>query len=481
MKTKSLYLKKNQQPFSVVLLMLYVLLIIGLLGSCAATYDTFAYDDIYSVKESAYPPYESVADETSYSTFKNRKWNSVDENIVAQSSTEYPQDKSQEEVQYREERRCEDILRWYDGCGCTYSQWQRTSRYSSYNRVSWTIAVGTPFWGVGYPHAHYAPYWSWQPSLYWGYGYNGLYSGYTLPMYAHFGHVIIVNHYYPIYYRPYGYGYGYYGYGYNGYYGHGYNGLYSGYAKNSVNHQIEQKVYKGHRGINSTGNANPNGRKYSPNALKSTVNSVNNTNAIYRNLDQQLNNSVTLGEANKQVSVRELSAKETVANMRTLERTTTVKSVDAIRYDSNSDRPVISREYVNTSTIEKSVNRNNSAVDRPATLPQRTITPSGSSETNYRKNYPQRSDRPTTVSPSKGTIQGSSSRDSYNRSSTPIKQSSSTPMRTSSPAPRQQSTATPSRSTNTPQRSANPSSSSSYRSSSSPSGTSTRSNSGRSR
>jgi len=506
MKTQNSLIQKTQRH-TIFVFIVFALIVVSLLTSCASTYDTFSYDDVYSVKNNDYPPYESVADETSYGAFKNRKWSNANEIQEQPQYTEETDGRTQKYSHVQENKNCEDQMRWYDGCGCSYSEWQRNSRYSSYNRTNLTIVVGSSFWGIGYnyPYSYYSQYWSWRPSIYWGYGYHGLYSGYIMPMY---NHMIVINNYWAGYYNPYVYSpYGYYGYG-HGYYGHGYGygyGYGHGYLKNSGTQYSQKNVYSGHREINSTGNANPNGRKYQPNTLKTTVTTSNGKVEAANNIDRNVH-SRTVSKANslenKQLATRELSAKETVVNVRPIERssnTNAVKTVDTKqigRVVNNTERETlkgtetgqrnISNGRVDSPVNARSVDRSSVTVSQPTTSPQRSIINNRSSETEYRKVYPQRSISSGTNSNSQGISREKPSQGSYNNrstvpSSTRVKsrEVSPTPSRSTSPAPRQQSSATPQRSTTPARSTATPSSST--RSNSGSSGSSTRSSAGRSR
>lgn len=235
--------------------------ITGLFLTSCATSESFVNDDVYSVRPSELPIGESTADETSYASFKTRKQGNVNDRMTYS-----------DEMALRNRQNCLNQYRWYDGCGCSYSEWQRSSRYSPQNYLSRGTFWVSPYMGMGFSYGNFPPY-SPYSSYYNGFypynsfgGYNP-YGGYwgssNYPYYyyptmwndPYYGHGMGFG--YPFYGGTNGYPYGYYGYGYSGY---GYGGNMNGWSNAGSNSGASSNVIRGPRGTTSSGHYNPAGR-----------------------------------------------------------------------------------------------------------------------------------------------------------------------------------------------------------------------------
>jgi len=332
------------------LYLLSLLLTVSVISGCASSYETYAYDDLYSVKPSDYPPYESVADETSYAVFKQNKAQETPK------SSQVDRNRDTDPLPYEYEsfsaHPCVDLMYWYNGCGCSYSTWQRTSRYSAYNRSNYTIVVFPSLFTYSY-----APFYSynyWYPSYYWG-----LYSGWHGSLYS--------GGYYPFY-SPYGMPYPYYGYGYHtgyGYFG-GYPYSHGMYLKNgTTSSDSYERIYRGHRNKISTGHANQNDKIAVTQALKSG------------SVDQHL------VKVKDRVVSQAVSNTETVTTIRPVRGSSVKQDLQTI--NAENKEPTRHPNSSAHSTSTRTVNRNYSEVDRTSTQ--------------YAKPYPVRSSTQTTNVP----------------------------------------------------------------------------------
>lgn len=236
---------------------------VALISASCATTQSFVNDDVYSVRPSELPIGESTADEVSYASFKSRKQGNTNDRMTYA-----------DEVALQNRQNCLNQWRWYDGCGCSYSEWLNYSRHSPRNNMSYSMYWGSPssmfFYGSPYPYMggyHYAvgP-WGYNYYMYpynrpygWygsgmGFGVGGYYS---YDYYGGYGHGIFFNYGYGFG----GYPYGYYGYGYSGY---GYGGNMNGWMNNGNSAHKPSNVYRGPRGTTSSGYHNPTGRAATP-------------------------------------------------------------------------------------------------------------------------------------------------------------------------------------------------------------------------
>jgi hypothetical protein len=187
--------------------------ITGLFLTSCATSESFVNDDVYSVKPSELPLGESTADETSYASFKTRKQGDVNDRMTYA-----------DEMALRNRQNCLEQYRWYEGCGCSYSEWLRSSRYSHQNNFNRGMRWGSPSFGMSYaygaPYSYYNGFYPYNSfgghHPYVGYwGYNSMYmSPYHNSPYmwndSYFGYGMGMGFGYPFYGNMGGYPYGYY-------------------------------------------------------------------------------------------------------------------------------------------------------------------------------------------------------------------------------------------------------------------------------
>lgn len=387
------------------------LAIFGLIVTSCATTKSFDTDDVYSVRPSELPIGESTADEVSYASYKTRKEGKANDRMT------YSDDRALVNRQ-----NCLDQWRWYNGCGCSYSEWSRFSIYSPYNQSRYRFgssigysngmsgAHGMSFgmsYGYTNPYYRYPSYggvYGYNP--YGGYGYNpydgyGPYGGYGYGYgYSPYGN-----------YGPYGV-YGYSPYGYNPYGNYGYNPYGYGYGGNtngwSNSHSSSSNVIRQHRGSSSS--------TYYPNAGRSTP--TNPTNSAIKTAT----NTAPTYNRNVQDAVR------------SGDRSTVVKEV--------GDRATVtrpSRPDINTTPATR-VTQPNRDVIAPPTNTGRTITnpvyrqnePAGRQNENYQITYPDRNrtTTPTNTRVTSPVNRSNSTPGSYERTPAPSRE----PVRNSTPA-----------------------------------------------
>lgn len=201
-------------------------------------------DDVYVLKSNELPIGESLNDETSYSTFKNRQ------NSDMVSSNYY---NNIDDLNYYP--LCRNSSNFFIGCGCSFYAYSHFYGYRSYNQFGNSSMFYNP----------YSPF-----------GYDPFYNS--------------MGYYNPYGYNPYGYDpYGFYGSGYGNYGNTSYN---QGNVTTNYNH------HSGPRGSMS-GIGNPSGRPQT-NTLKSTYASTS-TNKPYQpqtSNNSKINPSVVVGQSN---------------------------------------------------------------------------------------------------------------------------------------------------------------------------------------
>ncbi len=242
------------------------------LVSCA-TSNSIVHDDIYSVKASELPIGESTADEVSYASFKSRKQGNVNDRMTYS-----------DEVALVNRQNCLDQWRWFDGCGCSYNEWLRSSIHSPHNRMNSFSRMG---FMITNHHPNYTTFGSYHPSIgYWGYSSFNMYP-YMSSSYMMYNQWYGNGMYYPygggmgyghggfgMGFSPYGYGMGYLPYGYGA--GYGYGGNMNGWS-NTGNQSSVNNTIRGPRGTSASGTYNPSGRTYSSATVKSgKINSSGN-------------------------------------------------------------------------------------------------------------------------------------------------------------------------------------------------------------
>lgn len=376
-----------------------------LITSCAST-ESFVNDDIYSVRPSELPIGESTSDETSYASFKSRKTGNTNDRMSYA-----------DEVALANRQSCLNQWRWYDGCGCSYSEWALYSNYSPNN-----IYATNLYWRG----TNYARFYNYSNSFYSFGGYHpygggwGYSAGYMSPYYhspymmndpwmTYYGMGMGFGMGYSPYGGYYGYNpynpYGYYGYG-NG--GYGYGGNMNGWGGNH-NSGTTSNVIRGPRGT-SSGYSNPTGRTASSNTVKS-------------------------GRASTPASTGK-GAPVSVGRPTTVTR--------------EVGRDVISRQNSGTSVSRTNTTTGNSRIASPVTTPQRNVsgtsspsrtvtdyqrsTNPGRSNSSYQNTtYPSRTNSSSGVnSRSQGSVERTNNSGGYERSSSPSQGSMSSPSRSSS-------------------------------------------------
>ena len=237
------------------------IVITGLFLTSCATSESFVNDDVYSVRPSELPIGESTADETSYASFKTRKQGEANDRMTYS-----------DELALRNRQNCLEQYRWYDGCGCSYTEWLRSSRYSPQNNFNRGMFWGSSGFGMGFSYGNFHPYsyyggfypynsfGGYHPYMgYWGYSSMYMYPYHHSPYMwndPYFGYGMGMGFGYPFYGGMYGNPYGYYGYGYGGY---GYGGNMNGWS-NSGHNGVSGNVIRGPRGTTTSGHYNPAGR-----------------------------------------------------------------------------------------------------------------------------------------------------------------------------------------------------------------------------
>lgn len=339
------------------------IVITGLFLTSCATSESFVNDDIYSVRPSELPIGESTADETSYASFKSRKQGDANDRMTYS-----------DEMAMRNRQNCLDQYRWYDGCGCSYTEWLRSSRYSPQSNMHNWLYSGRPQFGLSFAYGNFRPY-SYYGSFYpynsfGGYhpyvGYWGYNSMYMYP-YHHSPHM---------WYDPYfGYGmgfgypsfygggmYGYYGYGFGGY---GYGGNMNGWSNSGHNSGVSSNVIRGPRGTTTSGHYNPTGR------------AAANPSQV---LMMQNNTSRTAP-----TSTRSNTVVKEVGNRDVISRTTSPTT----NRTTNSERTVTT-----PSTTRSNVDRGTTYERERSTRPiegQRVTSPTNSrGNSDYQRSYPSR-------------------------------------------------------------------------------------------
>lgn len=191
-----------------------------LLTSCYSS-KMLVDDDVYVVKNNALPIGESLTDETTYATYKNRKNRNKESNNYYRDNRNYLYDNNCNHLSY-------DPF----GCGCSYYAWNMYSNYYPY--------------GYG------------RPSLYYGHGFNYAFGSYAYDPFTG------MYFYDPYYFNPYGYypGSVYGGSFYAGNYGYGLGNITYGAPA------IHSNQHSGPRGSIS-GFGNPAGRNNNNVVLKS--------------------------------------------------------------------------------------------------------------------------------------------------------------------------------------------------------------------
>lgn len=366
----------------------------GLIVTSCATSESFVNDDVYMVRPSELPIGESTADEVSYASFKSRKQGNVNDRMTYS-----------DEMALRNRQNCLDQFRWYEGCGCSYNEWSRYSRHSSYNSMMYWgnpgfsiyYGYGNPYaghWGM-YPYNHpyhwNNPYWygsgmgfgmGYYPHNYYGYGHGGYgYYGYGFG-----GH----------------YPYGYYGYGYGGY---GYGGNLNGWSNVGNNNSgTTSNVIRRPRGT-STGYSNPTGRNATPGTVKSGRGTTTPA-------DNGKGAPVSVG---RNTVVKEVGSREVISrgNAVAPSRTTT----------NNTGRVAVP----SGNGIQRDVSP---AGSRGTITPQRGTTP-GTSD--YQRSYPSRTNSPANTRNNSSINRSNNNQSSggFERSSSPSRSTISSPSNSS--------------------------------------------------
>jgi hypothetical protein len=253
---------------------IYILGVTSLVLHGCATVNVPTDDDAYYVKPSQLGVGESTADETSYAAYKARK-EKKNTSLAAYS----------DELAMQQRSNCLNQWQWYEGCGCSYDEWLRFSRFSPMGGTNSAIYMNGAsafnnynsfyyrpnYWnsfivgaGMGYPGYYgYDPYTNFWGSMYghgssFGYPYNYYGSSFGYP-YNYYG-------------SSFGYPFGYYGY-FNGGYGYGgnMNGWYGGNSfgnSSSNNNASSNTVIRKARGTVSGGYSNPTNRQDVVNKVK---------------------------------------------------------------------------------------------------------------------------------------------------------------------------------------------------------------------
>lgn len=369
------------------------IVITGLFLSSCATSESFVNDDIYSVRPSELPIGESTADETSYASFKTRKEGQANDRMTYS-----------DEMAMRNRQNCLEQYRWYDGCGCSYTEWLRSSRYSPQNNFNRGMFWGNSGFGMGFAYGNFRPY-SYYSAFY---PYNS-FGGYH-PYLGYWGYSSM--NMYPYHHSPYmwndpyfgygmGFGYPFYGGGMYGYYGYGlggygYGGNMNGWSNSGHNNGISSNVIRGPRGTTTSGHYNPAGRATANPAQVLMI----KTNNVSRTAPTNARTNTVV----KEVENRDVISRPT--------------SPTATRGTS----PNSGRVATSPSTTRSDVNRGTTYdVNRRPVEGQRVTTPTNSRvNSDYQRSYPSRENS----SPNRGTV-GTQSRTStpssggFERSSSP--------------------------------------------------------------
>ncbi len=360
----------------------------GLVITSCATSKSFVNDDIYSVKPSELPIGESTADETSYASFKSRKQGNTNDRMTYA-----------DEMALQNRQNCLNQWRWYDGCGCSYSEWLRSSRYSPQNTIHASLYWGRPMFTTFYGHPysymggyHYGVgYWGYNHIYMYPYNrpYGGWYGsgmgfGMGFPPYDYYGYGYYGG--FGSYYGFGGYPYGYYGYGYGGY---GYGGNMNGWSNTGNTGSSSSNVYRGPRGTVSSGHYNPAGRAASPaNKVKSgradlPSNGTTGRTPVSTSGRTPVSSNGITSAAGRQTVSREVSSREVISRTNSSSRAV---SPPAERTNSSTITPQRATSGNLPSGVQRTSTpqsgRTNRSSEFQGSYPSRTATPSTNTRSN---------------------------------------------------------------------------------------------------